>query len=230
MLESPLQNAVFCVILIIGLLWKGVPIFEMKVILASKSPRRKEILQTLGIDFTILTADTDEHSAQTDPALLVEQLALQKAQNVHNLLLAEDKLQPDTLIIASDTVVALHGEILGKPQDKKDARRMIKALQNTTHHVLSGIAFCYTDAHKTTKHAYSHASTAVHFGPMSEADIELYVNSDEPYDKAGAYAIQGLAGRWITGIEGDYFNVVGLPVNTMCELAKQAFGIDLLRV
>lgn len=225
-----MQNAVFCVILIIGLLWKGVPIFEMKVILASKSPRRKEILQTLGIDFTVVTADTDEHSAQTDPALLVEQLALQKAQNVHNLLLAEDKLQPDTLIIASDTVVALHGEILGKPQDKEDARRMIKALQNTTHHVLSGIAFCYTDAHKTTKHAYSHASTAVHFGPMSEADIELYVNSDEPYDKAGAYAIQGLAGRWITGIEGDYFNVVGLPVNTMCELAKQAFGIDLLRV
>ena len=93
----------------------------MKVILASKSPRRKEILQTLGIDFTVVTADTDEHSAQTDPALLVEQLALQKAQDVHNLLLAEDKLQPDTLIIASDTVAALHGELLGKPQDHEDA-------------------------------------------------------------------------------------------------------------
>ena len=202
----------------------------MKVILASKSPRRKEILQTLGINFTIITADTDEHSEQTDPSLLVEQLALQKAQDVQDLLDAQDKLQPDTLIIASDTVVALGGEILGKPRDRDDARRMIKGLQNTTHHVLSGIAFCYYDKNGNYKGAYSHASTAVHFGPMSDADIELYLDSGEPFDKAGAYAIQGLAGRWITGIEGDYFNVVGLPVNTMCELAKQAFGLDLLRL
>ena len=202
----------------------------MNVILASKSPRRKEILETLGISFSIVTADTDEQSEQTDPALLVEQLALQKATDVQDLLEAQDKLQPDTLIIASDTVVALGGEILGKPRDRADAYRMIKGLQNTTHHVLSGIAFCYVDAEGNHRGAVSHASTAVHFGPMSEADIALYVDSKEPYDKAGAYAIQGLAGRWITGIEGDYFNVVGLPVNTMCDLALQAFGIDLLRV
>lgn len=202
----------------------------MRIILASKSPRRKEILETLGICFEIITADTDEHSDQTDPALLVEQLAMQKAQDVQDLLDAQDQLEPNTLIIASDTVVALNGEILGKPHDRSDARRMISGLQNTTHHVLSGIAFCYIDAQGNRKGAYTHASTAVHFGPMSDADVELYVNSDEPYDKAGAYAIQGLAGRWITGIEGDYFNVVGLPVNIMCELAKNAFGIDLLRV
>lgn len=202
----------------------------MRIILASKSPRRKEILETLGICFEIITADTDEHSDQTDPALLVEQLAMQKAQDVEDLLDAQDQLEPNTLIIASDTVVALNGEILGKPHDREDARRMISGLQNTTHHVLSGIAFCYIDAQGNRKGAYTHASTAVHFGPMSDADVELYVNSDEPYDKAGAYAIQGLAGRWITGIEGDYFNVVGLPVNIMCELAKNAFGIDLLRV
>ena len=202
----------------------------MNIILASKSPRRKEILETLGISFTILTADTDEHSEQTDPSLLVEQLAVQKAQDVQDLLDAQDKLQPNTLIIASDTVVALNGEILGKPRDREDARRMIQGLQNTTHHVLSGIAFCYFDAQGNRRGAFSHASTAVHFGPMSEQDIELYLDSNEPYDKAGAYAIHGLAGRWITGIEGDYFNVVGLPVNTMCELAKAAFGIDLLRL
>ena len=202
----------------------------MKVILASKSPRRKEILETLGISFRIVTADTDEQSTQTDPALLVEQLALQKATDVQDLLDAQGQLTPDTLIIASDTVVALGGEILGKPRDRDDAYRMIKGLQNTTHHVLSGIAFCYFDAQGNYRGAVSHASTAVHFGPMSEADINLYVDSKEPYDKAGAYAIQGLAGRWITGIEGDYFNVVGLPVNTMCELAKQAFGLDLLRL
>ncbi len=202
----------------------------MHIILASKSPRRKEILETLGVSFTIVTADTDESSDQRDPALLVEQLAMQKSQDVQDMLDAQDKLQPDTLIIASDTVVALNGEILGKPKDREDARRMISGLQNTAHHVLSGIAFCYYDAQGKRKSAFSHASTAVHFGPMSEADIELYLDSGEPYDKAGAYAIQGLAGRWITGIEGDYFNVVGLPVNVMCELAKQAFGIDLLRL
>ncbi len=202
----------------------------MKVILASKSPRRKEILQTLGIDFTIVTADTDEHSDQTDPALLVEQLALQKAQDVQDLLDAQDKLECDTLIIASDTVVALGGEILGKPKDRQDARRMISGLQNTTHHVLSGIAFCYIDKQGKRRGAVSHASTAVHFGPMNDADIELYLDSGEPFDKAGAYAIQGLAGRWITSIEGDYFNVVGLPVNIMCELAKHAFELDLLRL
>lgn len=202
----------------------------MQVILASKSPRRKEILETLNIPFTIVTADTDECSDQTDPALLVEQLALQKAQDVQNLLDAQDKLLPDTLIIASDTVVALNGEILGKPKDRADARRMIKGLQNTAHHVLSGIALCYIDADNNRKGAFSHASTTVHFGPMSDADIELYLDSGEPFDKAGAYAIQGLAGRWITGIEGDYFNVVGLPVNVMCDLAQQAFDIDLLRL
>ena len=202
----------------------------MKVILASKSPRRKEILETLGISFTIVTADTDEQSTQTDPALLVEQLALQKATDVQDLLDAQDKLEPDTLIIASDTVVALNGEILGKPRDRDDAYRMISGLQNTTHHVLSGIALCYYDAQGIRRGAVSHACTAVHFGLMSEADINLYVDSKEPYDKAGAYAIQGLAGRWITGIEGDYFNVVGLPVNTMCNLAQNALGIDLLRL
>ncbi len=202
----------------------------MQVILASKSPRRKEILQTLGISFTIVTADTDESSDQTDPALLVEQLSLQKAQDVLHVLEKKGELLPDTLIIASDTVVALNGEILGKPKDREDARRMINGLQNTAHHVLSGIAFCYYDAQGNQKQAVSHASTAVHFGPMSKDDVQLYLDSGEPYDKAGAYAIQGLAGRWITGIEGDYFNVVGLPVNVMCELAKQAFGIDLLRL
>ena len=202
----------------------------MQVILASKSPRRKEILETLGIPFTIVTADTDENSNQSDPALLVEQLSLQKAHDVEELLDAQGKLQPDTLIIASDTVVALNGQILGKPADRSDARRMLLGLQNSTHHVLSGIALCYYDAEKNRKGSVSHASTAVHFGPMSEADIALYIDSGEPFDKAGAYAIQGLAGRWITGIEGDYFNVVGLPVNVMCDLAQRTLGIDLLRL
>ena len=200
----------------------------MNVILASKSPRRKEILETLGISFSIVTADTDEQSEQTDPALLVEQLALQKATDVQDLLEAQDKLQPDTLIIASDTVVALGGEILGKPRDRADAYRMIKGLQNTTHHVLSGIAFCYVDAEGNHRGAVSHASTAVHFGPMSEADIALYVDSKEPYDKAGAYAIQGRASAFISGIHGCYFNVVGLPIHRLNTLYREIFKENLL--
>lgn len=199
----------------------------MNVILASKSPRRKEILEMLGIDFSVVTANTQEDSAQSDPTLLVEQLAMQKAQDVQNLLEAQDRLQRDTLIIASDTVVALHGEILGKPRDKEDARRMITGLQNTTHFVLSGIAFCYFDADGNRKNICSHASTAVHFGPMSKEDIELYISSDEPYDKAGAYAIQGKASVFIEGFSGDYFNVVGLPVRKLYEMANTHFGIKL---
>lgn len=202
----------------------------MQVILASKSPRRKEILQTLGIPFTVVTADTDESSTQTDPSLLVQQLSLRKGQAVQDMLTQDGKLSHDTLIIASDTVVALDGEILGKPQDRADAHRMLSGLQNSTHHVLSGIALLYTDAQGLQRSAVSFASTAVHFSPMTEQDIALYLDSGEPYDKAGAYAIQGLAGRWITGIEGDYFNVVGLPANVMCDLCKSAFGIDLLRI
>ena len=197
----------------------------MKIILASKSPRRNESLTNLGFEFEVITADTDESSDITDPESLVQVLAVRKGRAVQ-----EKHPENDTLIISCDTVVSLDGEILGKPKNRADAHRMISGLQNTAHHVLSGIALCYIDAQGNRKSAVSHASTAVHFGPMSQEDIELYLDSGEPFDKAGAYAIQGLAGRWITGIEGDYFNVVGLPVNVMCDLAQSTFGIDLLRL
>ena len=164
----------------------------MRFILASKSPRRKEILSDLGLKFEVITADTDESCDIKDPCALVRELALRKGRAV------ADGIDGDTLIIASDTVVACNGEILGKPKDKADARRMLDMLSGSRHDVISGIAIITKD-----KEAVASEVTHVIFDKLSESDKELYVNSDEPYDKAGAYAIQGLASMWIKGIEGD---------------------------
>ena len=188
----------------------------MKFILASKSPRRREILADLGLEFEIITADTDESCELTDPRAFVEELALRKGRAV------ADKLDDDTVIIASDTVVACGGEILGKPQDRADARRMLGMLSGTKHDVISGVALISKD-----KEAVTSEVTHVIFDTLSDSDKEIYLNSNEPYDKAGAYAIQGLASMWIKGIDGDYFNVVGLPVKRLHDLLLSEFGIDM---
>jgi len=188
----------------------------MKFILASKSPRRREILSDLGLQFDIVTADTDESCDITNPKLLVEELALRKGRAV------ADSLDCDTIIIASDTVVACNGEILGKPCDRDDAKRMLDMLSGTKHQVISGIALISKE-----KEVVSSEVTQVIFDVMSDSDKEIYLNSNEPYDKAGAYAIQGLASMWIKGIEGDYFNVVGLPVKLLHDLLLKEFGIDM---
>ena len=188
----------------------------MKFVLASKSPRRKEILSDLGLEFDIITADTDESCDIKDPRLFVEELALRKGRAV------AEHVGGDTIIIASDTVVACGGEILGKPRDRADARRMLDMLSGSKHDVISGIALITKD-----KSAVASEVTHVIFDTLTESDKEIYLNSDEPYDKAGAYAIQGLASMWIKGIEGDYFNVVGLPVKRLHDLLLDEFGIDL---
>lgn len=188
----------------------------MKFVLASKSPRRREILSGLGLKFEILTADTDETCALTDPCAYVEELSLRKGTAII------DKVDDDTIIIASDTIVVCNGEILGKPQDRADAERMLNLLSNSTHYVISGIALISKD-----KTATAHEVTGVIFDTLTEADKEMYLNSDEPYDKAGAYAIQGLASMWIKGIDGDYFNVVGLPVKKLHDTLIKEFGIDI---
>ena len=188
----------------------------MKFILASKSPRRREILADLGLEFEILTADTDESCNLTDPRAFVEELALRKGRAV------ADKLDGDTIIIASDTVVACNGEILGKPKDRADAGRMLDMLSGTKHDVISGVALI-----SKGKEAVASEVTHVIFDKLTDSDKEIYLNSNEPYDKAGAYAIQGLASMWIKGIEGDYFNVVGLPVKRLHDLLLTEFGIDM---
>ncbi len=191
----------------------------IKVILASKSPRRKEILENLGVKFDIMAADADESSDIRDPEKLVMTLAERKGRAVKEKL---DKDICDKLIIASDTLVYADGEFLGKPRDRADAERMIRKLSGNTHYVVSGI-YVYLNG----KEATSAASTKVIFDSLSESEISAYLNTNEPYDKAGAYAIQGLAGAYINGIDGDYFNVVGLPVNTLCKTLKKEFGITL---
>lgn len=192
----------------------------MKFILASKSPRRREILSELGLKFEIITAETDESCDLTDPREYVEELALRKGQAV-----AELCGDSDVLIIASDTVVACGGEILGKPRNRADAKRMLDMLSDSRHSVISGIALITKD-----KAVAASEVTEVIFDKMTESDKEIYVSSDEPYDKAGAYAIQGLASMWIKGIEGDYFNVVGLPVKLLHDTLKKEFGIDLAKL
>ena len=191
----------------------------MRIVLASKSPRRREILSMLGVRFDIVTADTDEHSTLTDPTSLVEELALRKGRAVKELLAARGEWNDDTLIIASDTVVATQSQILGKPEDEADAARMLRALQGSTHHVISGIALLKGEGEIT-----DHDKTAVHFASMTEEEILWYAKSGEPLDKAGAYAVQGLASLFIKGLSGDYFNVVGLPVYRLNLLAKNFVG------
>lgn len=181
----------------------------MQFVLASASPRRKEILEQLGIPFSVVTADTDESSALRDPAALVEALSLRKAQAVAALL------PPDALVIGADTVVAAGGEILGKPKNRPDAERMLRLLSGRTHQVLTGVTILYGEQRRT-----AHCVTDVTFQPMTEQEITAYVDSDEPYDKAGGYAIQGRAARYITGIRGCYWNVVGFPVNLFCNMLK----------
>lgn len=188
----------------------------MKFILASGSPRRSEILGNLGLDFDVVHPDADESSELTDPGELTEELALRKGRAV--FAAADD----DSIIISCDTVVFCDGEILGKPRDEKAAAAMLGKLSGKTHEVYSGICvirngFAVT-AHETTK---------VTFREMTAHDIDVCVSLGSPCDKAGAYAVQGVASLYISGIEGDYFNVVGLPVSLLCETLKREFDTDL---
>lgn len=191
-------------------------------ILASQSPRRKEILETLGLSFEVVVADTDENSDEKDPHRLVELLSERKGRAVYEKLTAMGRDLSDTVIISSDTVVAIDGEILGKPRDEEDARRMLRMYSGRAHEVVSGISLCVGGVSYT-----SHEVTEVEFDEMDEKTVCHYVDAAKPYDKAGAYAIQGLASAYIKGIKGDYFNVVGLPVHRMYRLYFEIFGENI---
>ena len=196
----------------------------MKYILASASPRRREILSNLGLEFTVLVADADETCDITDPGERVEFISLKKCLAARDKLLAEgmDPADTETVIIASDTLVTLDGEFLGKPRDKDDAVRMIDMLEGRTHTVASGIAVWHKGRTVT-----AHELTGVTFAPMNPAEVRAYVATGESFGKAGGYAIQGHAARYVTGIHGDYFNVVGLPVRRLYETLRMVFGISL---
>ena len=192
----------------------------MRIILASKSPRRKEILENLGIEFEIIVADADENCDIKDPSELVMTIATRKGRAVLDTLGKSANM--DTLLIACDTLVYAGSEFLGKPRDDADACRMLQMLSGDSHEVLSGLYLYYNG--REIRRA---ESTRVFFDKMTEEDIGKYIASGEPRDKAGAYAIQGKASAYIKGIEGDYFNVVGLPAHLLMKTVKEELGIEL---
>lgn len=188
------------------------------LILASSSPRRRELLQTLGLSFQIMTSDVDEiTSSQLGPKEVVEQLALRKARAVANKLEAG-------IVLGADTIVVLDNTILGKPTDETEAFQMLSSLQGREHTVYSGVALI--DA-ANERFEVSHRATKVTFRPLTAQVIKAYIATGEPIDKAGSYAIQGIGATLVDGIVGDYFTVVGLPLNLTAEMLER-FGIQLL--
>ncbi len=187
-------------------------LIKQKLILASKSPRRAEILSAVNWPFEARAADIDEtRNGSEDAVTYVKRLALSKARAV------ADQLRPG-LVLGADTVVVVEDEILGQPRDDEDARRMLRLLSGKWHEVLTGVALLgISDG----KFLVEHEVTRVRFAQMSGNEIDWYVGTDEPMDKAGAYAIQGRAALFIEEIEGDYFNIVGLPVRLVYELARK---------
>ena len=243
----------------------------MRIILASASPRRRELLGQIGLDFEVLVSNVEEQMTASDPGSAVEELSRQKAEAA--LRIMEDT-EEDVLVIGADTIVALDGKILGKPSDDRDAVGMLRGLSGRTHEVYTGVTLLYRphgegavtgiaagavekvlferyrsagwgpqeaaagergsgqeSRQSILARAYGievraqrkvfHERTKVTFYPMTEAEIEYYVSSGDCMDKAGAYGIQGLFARYVKGIEGDYNNVVGLPVGRLYQEVRE---------
>ena len=191
----------------------------MNIILASASPRRRELLERIGITgFTVAAPNVDESvEPGLSPADMVEELSLRKARA------AAENFGPEDLIIAADTVVALDGAVLGKPRDRDDAFAMLSALSGRENRVYTGITVL-----RGGKAVTQHEETAVTFRELSPDEIRGYIATGEPLDKAGAYGIQGVGALLVSGIRGDYSNVMGLPVFRLGQILR-GFGLDLLR-
>jgi septum formation protein len=186
-----------------------------RLVLASQSPRRRELLAQLGLDFEVRPADADEAVLPGEaPRAYVLRVAREKARAVEG-----------ALVLAADTAVVLGDEVLGKPEGPDDARRMLRALSGTRHAVLTGVCVRRTSGALAVE-LDAVVSTAVTFAPLSAAQIDWYVRTGEPLDKAGAYAIQGAGGAFVVGVEGSVSNVVGLPLAETAALLDRA-GLDL---
>ena len=185
---------------------------KYQVILASKSPRRQELLRGMGVDFSIMTKETDERFPSEMPLDEVPKyLSLQKS-----LAFADEELPADYLLITSDTVVICEGEILGKPKDREDAARMLQLLSGKTHHVVTGVTV--RSAEKTESFA---VRSNVTFAELDDEEIDYYIEHCKPYDKAGAYGIQEWIGYvGISGLEGSFYNVMGLPTRKLYGVLK----------
>ncbi len=179
---------------------------SIKIILASASPRRSELLTQIGVKFEIMISDKETDIDSSNPVKACEKQAMQKALDIEEK--AALKYKEDYIIIAADTIVALEDTILGKPKDKEDARLMLERISGKKHKVYTAV--CVFNSRLKTHKSFVE-ETAVEVAELSKEDIDFYLSDDEAYDKAGAYAIQGLFSRYIVGIEGDYYNVMGLP-------------------
>ena len=203
-----------------------------RYILASQSPRRRELLHLVLQDYEVIPARGEEVVRSTDPARVVEELSFQKAMEVAKEVrpCEGDRM----IVIGADTVVAVDGRILGKPTDRADAARMIGLIQGREHHVYTGVTVCWTpdpedhedeEGGAAVRHFSFSEETAVDVYPMNRGEIEAYISLREPYDKAGAYGIQGAFSVFIRGIRGDYNNVVGLPAARLYhEMKKREIG------
>ncbi len=210
---------------------------NVRLVLASASPRRRELLSQIGLEFTVMPSTKEENAKTTEAGALVQELSRQKAVDIWEQLsggqgqnpdadqeqIAEKtqepnfngKRQPELLVIGADTVVCCEGKILGKPHSREAAAEMLTALQGRSHEVYTGVTL-YSQSETVT----FFECTQVEFYPMTEVEISEYIDSKEPMDKAGAYGIQGLGARFVKGIRGDYNNVVGLPVGRLYQELK----------
>ncbi|MCL6637534.1 MAG: Maf family protein [Alicyclobacillus sp.] len=190
-----------------------------RLILASSSPRRRDLLQSLGLPFTVVASHADESVAPgTPPGAWVEQLAVRKAQVV-----AQQQPAQPVLVVAADTIVVLDGKVLGKPPQPAAAIEMLQQLQGRVHEVYSGVCVWH---HPEGQYRCGHRCTRVWMRPLTLEHIQRYVRTGEPLDKAGSYAIQGLGATLVEKIDGDYFTVVGLPLNLLSDLLAEA-GVAL---
>ena len=210
---------------------------NIRLVLASASPRRRELLSQIGLEFTVMPSTKEENAKTTEAGALVQELSRQKAVDIWEQLSGgqgqnpdadqeqisektqepnlNGKRQPELLVIGADTVVCCEGKILGKPHDREAAVEMLTALQGRSHEVYTGVTLYHQRETVTFFEC-----TQVEFYPMTEAEISDYIDSKEPMDKAGAYGIQGLGARFVKDIRGDYNNVVGLPVGRLYQELK----------
>ena len=215
----------------------------IQFVLASQSPRRKELLQRLGISFQVIIAETDEEVSSSDPAMVTSVLANRKAMAVteglvcqHGSLWMREPLidgkamrvgpADKAIVIGADTVVVVDDKIMGKPRSVVEARKMIHALEGRSHEVYTGVALLTLQDGRQDRGRTFHEKSIVHVGKLDEIELEEYITSPEPYDKAGGYGIQGDFAKYITGIEGDYYNVVGLPIHKLYQELKK-LGVRL---
>ncbi len=195
----------------------------MMMVLASKSPRRREILEELDIDFEVLSEEVDESSDIEDPSERVQSIAARKASAVRDMLVSHNIDVNCLCIVGADTVVFCEGEFMGKPRDRADAYRMIEKLSGKVHRVYTGISVVIGGRVESDV-----SVSEVKFRTLDGEDIEMYVDTDEPYDKAGAYAVQGKAGLFIEEIVGDYLGIVGLSTATLDRILREKFSRKLL--